>query len=101
MRLERSDTTWTSTSVERTFAFVHLDHIVTFKKTAEQHIENVREVLLFLNKVEATLKLNKYSFFTDTIDYPGHLVRPTQRELASHTIDAVRKLEPPTSTAEL
>lgn len=48
-----------------------------------------------------TLKFNKCYFFTDTVDYLGHVIRPGKLEVASHTIDAIDGLNKPTTVTKL
>lgn len=43
----------------------------------------------------ATLELNKCPFYTDTIAYQIHSIQPKRLELASHTIDAIGRLNSP------
>lgn len=52
-------------SVEWQFALVHLDDIVIFSNTLEQHIDHVRKVLLLLYNAKATLELKKCKFFAN------------------------------------
>lgn len=55
---------------------------------------------LFYN-AGVTFKLKKCDSFTETINYQGHVIRPRGLEFASHTTDAIRELQPPTSLTEL
>lgn len=66
------------------FVPVYLDGIVIFSKTPELHFEHVQRVPLLLNNVETNLKLKKWNFFTDNINYLDHVIRSIRLELASH-----------------
>lgn len=80
-------------SVPWQFAVVYMDDIVVFSKLPKNHIEQGRCVLRKLYKAGVTLKLKKGKFFTETIDYLGHVIRPGSVELAGHITDTVEKLE--------
>lgn len=88
-------------TVKWQFALVYLDDIVVFSRTPVEHIDHVRHVLTLLHDDGVILKLKKCRFFTDTIDYLSHVIRPRRSEIASHTTDAIRGLQTPTSPTEL
>lgn len=88
-------------TVKWQIALVYLDDIVVFSRTPEKHIYHVQHVLTLLNNARATLKLKKCKFFTDTIDYLGHVIRPRRLEIASHKTDTIRGFQPPTLITEL
>lgn len=48
-----------------------------------------------------TLKLEKFSFFSEEINYLGHVIQTGQLELSKVTTAAVRKLEDATAQTEL
>lgn len=48
-----------------------------------------------------TLKLNKFLFFADTIDYLVHILRPSRLEISQNTTDATRGLKNPTIITDL
>lgn len=83
------------------FALVYLDDVVICNKTPDQHIDHVWKVLLLQYNAGPTLKLKKCSFFTDTMEYVGNVVRLCCFELASHTADTIRGLEPTASLTKL
>lgn len=70
-------------------------------KILKQHINHVCKNLSLLNNADASLKLKKRNFFTDTITYLDHVISPTRLELASHTISNMCGLDPPTVLTEL
>lgn len=72
-----------------------------FSGAPEEHIDHVRHVLTLLNNAGVTLKLKKFTFFMDTIDYLGHVIRLKRLEIANHTAEAIHGLRPPTSLTEL
>lgn len=88
-------------SIRWQFVFVYVDDIVIFSKTQEMHIELVRKFLLLLNIKSAALKQKKYIFFTNTVDFAEHLVRPRCLKLVFDTTDAIRRPKPQTNVTEL
>lgn len=77
------------------FALVYLAAIEIFSKSPEAYIKHVRHVLTLLHDTGDTNKLKNWEFF-NTIYYLHHVINPRQLAVSLHTIDAVRKLEPPT-----
>lgn len=72
---------------------VHLDDVVVFSKSPQDHVEQARRVLRLLYEATATFTLKKYYFFAEVVVYLAHLIRPGSLELAGHTSDAAAKLE--------
>lgn len=54
-----------------------------------------------LNDADVTLRLKKSKFFTESIDYLGHMILPRSLEIASHTTDTIRGLQPSTNVPDL
>lgn len=48
-----------------------------------------------------TLKLKKCSFFTDTMDYLGHVIRPGKLEIATPAIEAIKGVKQLINVTEL
>lgn len=76
-------------SVCSQFGPVHFDEIVVLSKSPADHIEKVWCVLGLLYEASVTLKLKKYKFFAERIDYLGFVIRPGRFELAERTTDGV------------
>lgn len=88
-------------STEWQFALVFLNDNVVFSETAQQHINHVLKVLSQLHNAGATLKLKMCKFFRSTTNYLGHGIRQRRLELASHMMDAICGLRPPSNLTEL
>ena len=88
-------------SVKWQFALVYLDDIVIFSPKPEEHIEHVKKVLMLLQDAGVTIKLRKCFFFTDNIDYLGHVIRPGTLEIAPKATEAIKNLKPPKNVTEL
>lgn len=88
-------------SVTWKFAHVYRDDIVVFGKTLHQHIDRVQNFLSLLHCTAATFKLKKCEFYTDSIDFLGHVIHLRRLELASQTTNAICELQPSTNLTEL
>lgn len=82
-------------SVKWKYALVYLDNVIIFSRTAVEHLNLVQRVLWPLSESGVTLILNKFFFFTDTVDYLGHFIRPGELYVGSHTADAIDGLKEP------
>ena len=74
---------------------VYLDDIIIFSKSREEHIQHVEEVLRVLRDAGLSLKLEKCQFFTDTVDYLGHVIRPGVLEVAEKNTATIKGFENP------
>jgi len=88
-------------SVRWQFALVYLDDIFVFSTTVEDHFDHVRTVLGLLKDAGVTLRLDKCHFFSEAVDYLGHVVRPGRLAVSSKTCDAVRCFKPLRSTTDV
>lgn len=64
-------------------------------------MEHVRQELRSVNDVCVTLNAKKCEFFPSRIDYPNQDTHTGRIDVLKRTIDAVRKLEQPTTSMEL
>lgn len=64
------------TKVKWHFDLDHLDNILLFQQTPDEHIQHVCQVLTLLNNADVTLNLKKCEFLTNCINYFGHVIRP-------------------------
>lgn len=83
------------------FSLIYMDNIFVFSMTPEEHIRHTRNIVAFLNDARISLKLWKMQFFTDFIDYLGHILGPTRLGIASHTTNSVDGLENLTNVLRL
>lgn len=82
-------------------ALVYQNDIVIFSKTPEAHIANVKQGLKLLHTTETALKLEKWRFFTDIVEYLGHVIRSRRQLISSRTIDAMKQLKEVRNLAEI
>ena len=60
---------------------VYLDDVIVFSKNIEDPLVHVGTVLDALRDALITLKLTKCDFFTNTVKYLGHVIRPGTLEV--------------------
>lgn len=73
-------------------AIVYIDDVSTVFKSLEEHVKHIKEVLGLLRAVVMTLKLKKYHFFSESIDYLGHVIAPGKLQAAKMTTQAIESL---------
>ena len=56
------------------FAIAHLDDIITISKTAEEHLDHIRQVFTKLRSAYLSMKLSKCHFSMKEIHYLGHIL---------------------------
>ena len=80
---------------------VYIDDVIIYSKTVEEHIHHVDEVLTALGKAGVTLKMKKCTFFSDKVEYLGHVIRPGRLEVDGTNTASLRNAKPPTAKTEL
>lgn len=80
---------------------VYLDDVIVFSNTFEEHVENLREVLIALQTAGLSLKLKKCTFFSKTVDYLGHVISPGKLAVAEKNLDAVEKFVYPSTQTQM
>ena len=56
------------------FVIAYLDNIIIFSKTAEEHLDHIKQVFEKLRSSHLSMKLIECHFFTKEIQYPGHIL---------------------------
>lgn len=72
-----------------------------FSNSVEEHIRHVDEVLTVLSDAGVSLKLKKCDFFTNRVDYLGHVIHPGKLEVASRNTDAIKGFQEPRTQTQL
>ena len=68
------------------FAITYLDDIIIFSRTAEEHLNHIKQVFKKLWNAHLSMKLSKCHFFTKEIQYLGYILSTTGiRPLPSKT----------------
>ena len=83
------------------FALVYLDDVIVYSRTVDEHEEHVRAVLRLLQSAGVTLKLKKCEFFSTSVRYLGHEIRPGELRVLDATTAAVQELHPPKTVTQL
>jgi len=80
---------------------VYLDDVIIFSANAEQHFKDVDTVLHRLREAGVTLNLEKYTWFSDEVEYLGHIVRPGQLHVHKKNVEALKHAKLPTTKTQL
>jgi len=72
---------------------VSLDDVIIFFANAEQHVKDVKAVLHRLREAGVTLNMTKCTWFSDEVEYLGHIVRPGQLHVHNKNVDALKHAE--------
>ena len=77
------------------FAIAYLDDIITFSKTAEEHLLHIRKVFEKLRSAKLLMKLSKCHFFSKVIQYLGHILSTKGIHPLPSKTQAIQKMHPP------
>jgi len=80
---------------------VYLDDVIVFSRTVDDHIWDLREVLLLLENAGVSLKPSKCHLFQKEVEYLGHVVRPGQLLVNQMSIKSLAQALPPRNQTEL
>jgi hypothetical protein len=80
---------------------VYLDDILVYSKTKEQHQEHLRTVLQRLQEHQLYVKGSKCIFFTDTIEYLGHIIGPGGVKPNPELIKAIQNFPQPKTLKQM
>ena len=69
---------------------VCLDNVIIFSANTEQHFKDVDTVLHRLPEAGVTLNLEKCTWFSDEVEYLGHIVRLGQLHVHNKNVDALK-----------
>ena len=68
---------------------------------AEQYVKDFDVVLTRLREAGVTLNLEKCTWFSDEVEYLGHIVRPGQLHVHNKNFDALKHASFPTTMTQL
>ncbi len=80
---------------------VYIDDIIIYSKTAEAHLKDVESILEALTQAGVSLKFKKCLFFTDSVRYLGHIVRPGTLEIDQSHVKSLKGARAPRTPTEL
>src|ERR1044071_3872166 len=75
---------------------IYLDNIVVYtKRSLEQHIKDVEEVLKLIQKATLQIKIKKCIFFQEEIHFFGHKISQHSIATDPEKVEAIRNLLTP------
>ena len=80
---------------------VYLDDVIIFSPDRASHLRHVHEALTLLRQAGLSLKLKKCRFFSQTVDYLGHVIRPGRLGVAEKNTESLRNAKLPRTQTEL
>ena len=80
---------------------VYLEDVIIFSKDMESHFAHVEEILKALCQAGITLKPSKCSFFTHTVKYLGHVIKPGTLQVDEVATMALKKASSPKTQTQL
>jgi hypothetical protein len=80
---------------------VYLDDVIVFSSSRDAHLKHVNEALTLLGNSGLSLKLKKCHFFSDTVEYLGHVIRPGRLGVAEKNTTALRTAPLPRTQTEI
>ena len=91
----------TSILKEFNFAIAYLDDIIICGKTPEEHLSHIRMVVKKLHSAKLSMKLSKCHFFSEEIQYLGHILRTKGIRLLPSKTQAIQQIQPPTTPKQV
>jgi hypothetical protein len=83
------------------YALVYLDDVIVYSRSVEDHLTQLDHVLTLLSNAGVTLKLSKFRFFQDSVDYLGRVICPGKLAVAQKNIDTLAQAHYPSTRTEL
>ena len=83
------------------FLIVHLDDILIFSKTREDHVLHVNRVLDILKKEKLFLKMSKCEFRKTSLVYLGHIVGGGELRIDPSKVEAIVNWPTPKTVTEV
>lgn len=72
------------------FSLVYLDDVIIFSKSAEEHLEHIRETVVGLLQYNLDINFKKSEFFNSKIEYLGFKIKQNEIQICDEKISAVK-----------
>jgi hypothetical protein len=79
----------------------YLDDILVYSKTAQQHIKDVKEVLMALMKAQLLCKPEKCEFHKEKVEFLGYVVTPGGLSMDPTKVNTILDWNQPTNVKEV
>ena len=76
------------------FTIAYLDDIIIFSKTAEEHLDHIKQVFEKLRSTHLSVKLSKCHFFTKEIQCLGYILRAKGTKPLPSKTQAIQNMHP-------
>ena len=83
------------------FPIAHLDDIIIFSKTPQEHLSYIHMVFEKLKSANLTMKKSKCNFFSKEIKYLGHILSTTGIQPLPSKTHAIQHMNPPTTLKQV
>lgn len=80
---------------------VYLDDVIIFSKYLEFHFKEVESIFPTMRSFVISLKLNKYEFFTTSVKFLGHIIKPEKLSIKDAHIKILRLIQQPKTLTKL
>ena len=77
------------------FAIAYLDKTIIFSRTAEEHLDNIKQVFEKLRSTHLSMKLSKCYLFMKEIQYLGHILRIKGIRPLPSKMQVIKNMHPP------
>ena len=84
-----------------TFTIAYSDDIIIFSRTAEEHLTHIQQVFKKLQTAHLSMKLSKCHFFTNEIQYLGHILSTKGIQPLSSKTQAIKYMYAPKMTKQV
>ena len=81
--------------IDFNFTIAYLDDIIIFSRTAEEHLDHIKQVFEKLRSTQLSMKLSKYHFLTKVIQYLGHILNTKGIRPLPANMHAIQNMNPP------
>ena len=83
------------------FGIAYLDDIIIFSKTLQEHLSHIKKVFKKLRSSKLSMKMSKYNFFYQEIQYSGHILSTTGIQPLPSKTHAIQHMKPSTTAKQV